>query len=255
MRNKLRFNSVAAIVCFSLTSVAQAATITLTASGDDRGAFNSDFIVSALAQPWKVVQNSFLTRAIGTGADSIQATRNYHLFSIPNLAPGEVITGAELRITHPSNSYDSPDATETVTLYDVSTAGSVLRNPDDTQALTVLADIFDDLGGGTVYGSFEGSLSDNGTVESILLNADALSALNLAAGSEWGIGGAITTNGGTTAFGVAERVLRGTGASTAATELVLTTAVVPVPAAVWLFGSGLLGLVGVARRRSALPKA
>ena len=29
------------------------------------------------------------------------------------------------------------------------------------------------------------------------------------------------------------------------------TAVIPVPAAVWLFGSGLLGLVGVARRRRA----
>ncbi|MGE5241685.1 MAG: VPLPA-CTERM sorting domain-containing protein [Bacteroidota bacterium] len=28
-------------------------------------------------------------------------------------------------------------------------------------------------------------------------------------------------------------------------------ATVPVPAAVWLFGSGLLGLVGVARRRNA----
>ncbi|MFP5505246.1 MAG: VPLPA-CTERM sorting domain-containing protein, partial [Gammaproteobacteria bacterium] len=25
----------------------------------------------------------------------------------------------------------------------------------------------------------------------------------------------------------------------------------PVPAAVWLFGSGLLGLVGIARRKSA----
>jgi hypothetical protein len=34
-------------------------------------------------------------------------------------------------------------------------------------------------------------------------------------------------------------------------ELIVDVAPVPVPAAVWLFGSGLLGLVGVARRRAA----
>ncbi len=33
----------------------------------------------------------------------------------------------------------------------------------------------------------------------------------------------------------------------------LLTSAVPVPAAVWLFGSGLLGLAGVARRKSANP--
>ena len=33
-------------------------------------------------------------------------------------------------------------------------------------------------------------------------------------------------------------------------EVVVDLAPVPVPAAVWLFGSGLLGLVGVARRRA-----
>jgi hypothetical protein len=32
---------------------------------------------------------------------------------------------------------------------------------------------------------------------------------------------------------------------------IINTAVVPVPAAVWLFGSGLLGLVGIARRKKA----
>ena len=32
-------------------------------------------------------------------------------------------------------------------------------------------------------------------------------------------------------------------------SMTVTTTVVPVPAAVWLFGSGLLGLVGVARRK------
>jgi len=34
-------------------------------------------------------------------------------------------------------------------------------------------------------------------------------------------------------------------------SLTVTTTVVPVPAAVWLFGSGLIGLIGVARRKSA----
>jgi hypothetical protein len=29
------------------------------------------------------------------------------------------------------------------------------------------------------------------------------------------------------------------------------TAAVPVPAAVWLFGSGLLGLIGIARKKTA----
>ncbi len=45
----------------------------------------------------------------------------------------------------------------------------------------------------------------------------------------------------------------GSGASWKATgpATITSSSVVPVPAAVWLFGSGLLGLVGTARRRSA----
>ena len=39
--------------------------------------------------------------------------------------------------------------------------------------------------------------------------------------------------------------------NTASGELTYGVSAVPVPAAVWLFGSGLLGLVGVARRRNA----
>jgi hypothetical protein len=40
-------------------------------------------------------------------------------------------------------------------------------------------------------------------------------------------------------------------------KLTITTsgAVVPLPAAVWLFGSGILGLVGVARRRNVTQAA
>jgi len=42
----------------------------------------------------------------------------------------------------------------------------------------------------------------------------------------------------------------GTGANVIEVDVQVVPAV-PVPAAVWLFGSGLLGLVGVARRRQA----
>ena len=41
-----------------------------------------------------------------------------------------------------------------------------------------------------------------------------------------------------------------TGASVTGRTLAIDVAPVPVPAAAWLFGSGLLGLVGVARRRA-----
>jgi len=40
-----------------------------------------------------------------------------------------------------------------------------------------------------------------------------------------------------------------TNASPAIAPALVRTSVVPVPAAVWLFGSGLLGLIGVARRK------
>ena len=33
-------------------------------------------------------------------------------------------------------------------------------------------------------------------------------------------------------------------------DIVLNTSVVPVPAAVWLFASGLIGLIGVAKRKA-----
>jgi len=242
-----------AVLCTSLLSVAHAGTVTLSASADDRGAFNSTAAVSLLNTSWKVVTNSFQVRALGDSSVNHQVTRNYHLFDLPTLAADETITSAELRIIHPGNSYDSPDASETVKFYDVSTAGSILRSPDDTQPLSTLGAIFADLGGGVEFGTFDATSASNGTTESILLNSDALASITASLGGEWGIGGAIvgTTH---TGFGTAERVLRGTGGANALdSELVLTTTVVPVPAAVWLFGSSFIGLAGFSRRRSNQP--
>ena len=76
-----------------------------------------------------------------------------------------------------------------------------------------------------------------------------------------GIAGGVDTgfNSGDALAGALFRVYFADGSSGSATFLndcgptcslaIVDTAVVPVPAAVWLFGSGLLGLVGVARRR------
>jgi hypothetical protein len=58
---------------------------------------------------------------------------------------------------------------------------------------------------------------------------------------------ALTGNGGT---GQLQSYLLSTGLTMKA-DGTLTTSAVPLPAAVWLFGSGLLGLIGVGRRRAA----
>ena len=59
------------------------------------------------------------------------------------------------------------------------------------------------------------------------------------------------SNRGTGANGAKCRADGGAVNCTANTSHISVYGVVPVPAAVWLFGSGLLGLVGVARRKRA----
>lgn len=50
-------------------------------------------------------------------------------------------------------------------------------------------------------------------------------------------------------FGGSKWALGGTGTNHAFISGGISTAAVPVPAAAWLFGTGLLGLIGIARRR------
>jgi hypothetical protein len=58
------------------------------------------------------------------------------------------------------------------------------------------------------------------------------------------------SSGGSTDAYFAADVICVAGSCNGATGAIGVTTVVPVPAALWLFGSGLLGLVGVARRKS-----
>ncbi len=113
---------------------------------------------------------------------------------------------------------------------------------------------------------FVGDLGHSGTITLLGGSSDGSSAsFNLAPGANYT--GFNTSQEGTNSFGIfyetlsLDSLFSGTFSgvmldisnASAVPSLIGTTAVsaVPVPAAVWLFGSGLLGLVGVARRRQS----
>jgi len=100
-------------------------------------------------------------------------------------------------------------------------------------------------GGG--FGFFQFELKGNGSsrVNQLLFSIDGVTG---DVPMDYAIGGADFLNNGSTEFFAAHVADFVTSDSTTSAKFAGSTAV-PVPAAVWLFGSGLLGLVGVARRK------
>jgi hypothetical protein len=84
--------------------------------------------------------------------------------------------------------YQSPDASETITLFDVN--ATTIAN---IQAARDSLDAFADLGTGTIYGAVTIPRSNFGGYKSVTLNPDGLAALNAARGGLVGIGLALTT--------------------------------------------------------------
>ncbi len=119
--------------------------------------------------------------------------RSFFVFDLTNTL--ENIVGARLRLFNPTNppgfGYQSPDPTETYTMYDVSTPIPQLRANGSGQV-----GIFNDLGSGTEYGSQTVSSADNGRIVTIDLNAAAIAYLNAARGGLAALGGALTTLSG-----------------------------------------------------------
>jgi hypothetical protein len=131
-----------------------------------------------------------------TGLSFGALSRSFFVFDLTGVS--SPIAAATLNLYNPNTNphpcclgYRSPSATETFNLFDVSTpVGTV------TGGGAGLTNVFDDLGAGSMFGSYVASAADNGKVISIALNAAGLAALNGALGSVITFGGALSTLSG-----------------------------------------------------------
>jgi hypothetical protein len=109
--------------------------------------------------------------------------------------------------------------------------------------------------GGVIFAELFSELDGGGVSKSELLFGGPL----FGAGESWTTATWTTTLGPDVAGGVTLQLKSSCGAAATCVsdayfdnvEMLVEPPAVPVPAAVWLFGSGLLGLVGVARRKKA----
>ena len=110
--------------------------------------------------------------------------------------------------------------------------------------------------GGVAFAEFFSELSGGGTSKAEILGGVPL-GLN-ADPTVWtsfvfsGTTGPDVSGGVTLQLGATTGGGDGSFADVFYDNIVIDVAAVPVPAAVWLFGSGLIGLVGVARKRNAV---
>jgi hypothetical protein len=185
-----------------------------------------------------------------TGLFSGQEHRSFFVFDLSSVTG--TIQAATLRLFNPEVSqflhgYVSPDPTETLNIYDVSTpAADVTLNAAGVAG-------FNDLGSGTLYGSKTVSAADNGTVVEIAVGNAAIADLNAATGL-FLLGGALGT------IGVGDQYVFGFSMASFVDDhtrqLVLDVTSVPEPSALsLLMTSLLLGVACAGRgRRSLMPE-
>ena len=184
----------------------------------------------------------------GYRADNNTTHNNFFVFDLSAIT-SEVIA-AEIRLDTGSIRYLFPGPSHTYDLFDVSTPLSQLVSGD----FSVGVNTYNDLGSGNQYGSAVFTQAEDGFgggTKTITLNNTFLQSINASSGL-FAMGGSVTTL--SPQSGISHLLFGGTG-SADIRELVLTTiepiTTVPLPAAAWLFGSAMLGLFGVARRKKA----
>lgn len=160
-------------------------------------------------------------------------TRSFFSFDLSNV--NETITSATLEL------FIGASDLGTLTLYDVSTPANTLVNDQGSNY------IFDDLGSGLSYGQMEMTNNLTNRAIQIELNSDALSSINLAGGL-FSIGASYFSTWNDSLLEAA--YLTGDPNFWAENKLILNTEV-PLPPALFLFGSGLMGLFGMKKKKSS----
>jgi hypothetical protein len=119
----------------------------------------------------------------GVGA-SLLEYRSYFGFNIPSFSGTVSSVTLNLEVVR----YDSPDASESFWVYDVSTPlATVTSLPSPCGPATQCSSIFDDLGSGTTYGSFTLNSSSTGTIKSVVLTP-AITGVSNARGGTFTVG-------------------------------------------------------------------
>jgi len=136
---------------------------------------------------------------------------SYFVFDLSGITGDK--TGARLRLE--LQLYTSGDLSETFSVYDVSTDAATLKADDTGQTA-----IFNDLQTGEVYGTFEVTAGDVGTIIEIPLSAEALSDINTAAGGFFAVGIHLESYSG---GGMSDEVVRFSDVGPGTYQLVLTS--------------------------------
>lgn len=187
-----------------------AVTSTQTITATDRGWYRSNGTHTP-------TNSNYLT---GTGTTSPYLEfRSFFIFTIPALAPGEIISGAELRLQNPAGGFNSADASEMLKISPVTTGvASLAAGTGGTAAFADLAD-------GTAYGGpHMVSASDNESYVVIPLNAQFLAAAQAQAGTAFALGCSVSSLRATP-LTTGENIFNGTSDGFS-TTLVLTRATV-----------------------------
>lgn len=217
-----------------ITLSASAATINVGA--DDGGFYRSDGLHAPSIDNYLAGES---------GADEY---RNWFAFDLSSitLQSGEFITSATLSL---QNALYGGDMSEQWTVVSVETNVPDIM-AEQSSGSTDGMNIFNDLQDGSTYGSttISSSTPSNAIIDVSFTGVNSIPDITSSIGGQFAVGGYVSSLDLDPSS--AEFLFSGSANQLASVKLSLETAVVPVPAAFWLFGTGLLGLIGIAKQKA-----